>query len=280
MWRWFKWLGTAAAIVLGVVGLGGVENDFAGWRKWIDAMPAVVYPQGALILGGIALFVAFNAPSRWWKTLWSQTVLHPSLLRAFRWFSDNSHRFTTIQPSAYPNVEYKEAKVGLIYPKTRFGGKQVDLPQYYVGQLWFANELVKPRDEASARSVVATIEFRSVDTSKLLFQMPGKWLDALGDSLYGWRELLPSVDIEANGRAEKLIFVIKYPDEDDCFGFNAERVTEHQYQLKDERKRLPKGTHHIQVRLKGNNMSDNYWFQLINEGLDGSMSIEAIKSPS
>jgi|TARA_B100001971_G_C17714297_1_gene298018 hypothetical protein len=63
MWRWIKKLGSTVGIGIAVIGIGGVRNDFAGWREWIDALPPVIYPQGVLILGGIALLIAANVPS-------------------------------------------------------------------------------------------------------------------------------------------------------------------------------------------------------------------------
>lgn len=138
---------------------------------------------------------------------------------------DNISARLSLIEIASPRMVYQSNTVGFVFPSATNGqGQRLQLPHHYVGEIWFINDPMHLSENTVARSVHPTIEFWDEQRDTVIFDMPGMWINAVGESLFGYNQLLPQADIEPNRRPAKLMIAIKYEADPECYGYNGERV--------------------------------------------------------
>ena len=108
MWGWIKRVGSAAGIAGAIIGIGSIVEDFAGWRRWADQLATVLYPHGVIIICGLALFTAFNAPKAWWSRLGSNANRISVNVPLKKWFSALGIILWAVAQSARPRSEIED----------------------------------------------------------------------------------------------------------------------------------------------------------------------------
>jgi len=133
----------------------------------------------------------------------------------------------------------------------------------------FANDPKSPKKGAVAEKVVAHIDFYDYSRKESLFSMVGRWAETPERAQVGVRVIETNqIDIAPNAMPRSLDVVLKYDDEVACYGLNNEtpiRVLPGSGWRDIERK-LDLGIYAVQIRLRGTNVDEVFWFELTNSG--------------
>jgi hypothetical protein len=132
----------------------------------------------------------------------------------------------------------------------------------------FSNDPEDSRRGVTAEKVVAHLEFSEFESRRILFKMIGRWSETPERAQVGARVVETNqIDIAPNAMPRTLDIVIKYDDEDDCYGLNNDTPNRAPRGWRDEGRKLPPGSYSVKIRLRGNNIDQEFWLGLKNEGV-------------
>jgi hypothetical protein len=222
---------------------------------------------------------------RWvWITLLSVgAIVAPFIaFHRVRLQRDASRRSYKKLTSSSPNLEMN----GSPYVDTRT--TVLDQTLAVVGSPFFAhakfsNNPAERIPEATARDVVAEISIFNDDGHPALLEQPiyGRWGDTTQPSRLAAsassRELA-QVEFEPNGLPHELNLALKYPEDSNCYAFNNESYDRLDWRL--PKFRLDGSTFHVRVKLIGQRVEKEWWFELINDGPNRGLRINISRAPT
>lgn len=136
----------------------------------------------------------------------------------------------------------------------------------------FANDPEDSRKGITAEKVVAHLEILN-DSQEVLFTMIGRWSETPERAQVGARVVdTTQIDIAPNAMPRALDIILKYDDEDNCYGLNNE-TPQRDSHWRDKSRELPPGSYIVKIRLRGNNIDQEFWLDLVNEGAGREVSL-------
>ena len=128
----------------------------------------------------------------------------------------------------------------------------------------FVNVPLYSSERGIAKQVVGHIEFWDSTRRNLLFEMVGRWADTPEAFAVGYIADNIPVNILPNEFERRLNIVIKYDDDDDCYGYNNDSQKFKRWC--DPSKVLDPGIYQVKVRLRGIGIGEDFWFIFENKG--------------
>ena len=139
----------------------------------------------------------------------------------------------------------------------------------------FANDPIDSQRGITAEKVVAHLDFYNQDRSCLLFKMVGRWSEAPERAQVGSRVVETNqIDIAPNAMPRALDIVLKYDDEDDCYGLNNETPQRAPSGWRDISRVLSPGFYSVKIRLRGNNLDQCFWLDFENKGINNRIVLK------
>jgi len=166
-------------------------------------------------------------------------------------------------------------------PRIRFQGWETveapptttrDATAPVMGRPWltratFANEADSSASDPIAHRVGARVEFYSASRERLLFAMDGRWSNASKTARVGIRAAEAKlIDLPPNGMPRSLDVVLKYDEDDECYGLNNETPVHAPSDWRDEQRKLDRGECAVKVMIRGADVDETFWFSLVNRG--------------
>ncbi len=143
----------------------------------------------------------------------------------------------------------------------------------------FANDPKSSIKGSTAERVVAHLDFYDKSRSQLMFSLTGRWADTPERATVGLHVVdTNQINIAPNAMPRYLDVVLKYDDEDECYGLNNEtpvRATAGPG-WRDETRKLEPATYAVKIRLRGLNLDDVFWFSLVNPGKSSEVELKAV----
>jgi hypothetical protein len=137
-------------------------------------------------------------------------------------------------------------------------------------RIWVANSPSKSVEEVDANRLYGEISF--YNSSKLLFSMGGRWAETQEIADGGQPIEIEQIDLPPNGRGYCMDIGIKYPNEDDFYGYNNQTPQRATKGFRDTNRALGKGTYKVCVRLRCKGVNKSLWFELTNNGANQDIS--------
>ena len=150
----------------------------------------------------------------------------------------------------------------------------------WFARVQFANDPLSSLQAVDANNVAGHIEIYSQDRQHSYFKMIGRWSETKEVAVGGQPIETDQIVIPANGRPYPMDIGLKYREDGEFYGCNNDnpRLAA---DWRDRQKRLPVGDYSIRVRLRGNNVDKEFWFELANKGKGENVELKAvINSPS
>ena len=132
----------------------------------------------------------------------------------------------------------------------------------------FAND-PEPGKGSDAHNVRVEIEFYNAERTVLAIpQMAGRWAETDQPGTLDYKAITnDEITMSANGRPYKLDIVMKYDEDDECYGHNNETPSKAQSDFRDKDKKLGIGRYAVLIRVRGSNgLVEPFWFHLVNSG--------------
>lgn len=144
----------------------------------------------------------------------------------------------------------------------------------WFARVQFANNSLSQTQMVEASKVVGHISIYE-QTGQHLYDMIGRWAETKEVATGGRPIEIDSLDIPANGRPYPMDIVMKYPEDEEFYGYNNDNPRLAPIDWRDSQKQLPAGTYSVRVRLRGNNVDKEFWFDLINKGRGENVELKA-----
>lgn len=146
---------------------------------------------------------------------------------------------------------------------TQAGGAQFG-ERLWLTRLTFANEPDLPAATSIARGVAGHIEFYDSSRDNFLFGMVGQWSsDSVEETD---TKTVSQIDILSNATPYYLNLVLKYDGDNECYGINNDTAARAPADGRDEKRELGQGLYTVKVMVHGANVTETFWFGLINRG--------------
>jgi hypothetical protein len=158
-------------------------------------------------------------------------------------------------------VGWESTEAPLILPE--IGETQIR-PRPWLTRLTFANESDLPVSGQIAYKVAGHIEFYDATRDSFFFGMVGQWSsdsEGVTDNLDAGQ-----IDMLSDATPYYLDLVLKYDEDEACYGVNNDTAARAPTDWRDERRRLAQGLYTVKVVVRGTNVAETFWFGLINRG--------------
>jgi hypothetical protein len=176
------------------------------------------------------------------------------------------------QTQASPRVHFAEARQAQMHQASQVLGRS--MATYQVTQAWFANNPVSPTESSVARGVTARVTLTSFEDAPVL-DYYGQWADSNAPDNVGFNGYLDRVDIPPGHLRAKLLVVLKYPSDSECYGFTREGLRS-SGDGRSARYAIPTGAYKVRVHLSGIGVDQVYWFSLSNNGPGQNIEFQAM----
>jgi len=147
---------------------------------------------------------------------------------------------------------------------TQVGGMQVG-ERPWLTRVTFANEPDVPTPISIARGVAGHIEFYDASRDSFIFGMVGQWSSDSAEEEAN-NKTVSQIDILSNATPYYLNLVLKYDKDNECYGINNDTVARAPADGRDEKRKLGQGLYTVKVMVHGANVTETFWFGLINRG--------------
>jgi hypothetical protein len=143
----------------------------------------------------------------------------------------------------------------------------------YLGQVVFSNNPKNRNDKNNADSVLAEITYLDENKNRLFPQIQGQWSIEGHININSSEKPVESIDFPNNGAKRKLALLIKYPEDEYCYGYNNDSYS-HLY-FQNPRFEIRCKRFFISVQLKGAFLSANraWEFEVETKGKGDTFSI-------
>jgi hypothetical protein len=159
--------------------------------------------------------------------------------------------------------------------KTGSGEEQIGSTPWLT-RVTFANDPEAASTGLTAYKVSGHVEFYDAARDRFLFGMVGQWSDGMEDGAAAISE--KQIDILPDAAPHHLDIALKYDEDDECYGINADTVVRAPTDLRDEQRKLAHGLYTIKIMVHGENVAETFWFGLINRGSGQRIRILRISS--
>ncbi len=165
---------------------------------------------------------------------------------------------------ARPRIRFlgwESTEAPLILPER--GEPQIK-PRPWLTRLTFANEPDLPTSGGIAYKVAGHIEFYDASRDSFFFGMVGQWSndsEEVADNLS-----VSQIDMLSDATPYYLDLVLKYDEDEACYGVNNDTAVRAPTDWRDEKRRLAQGLYTVKVVVHGANVAETFWFGLINRG--------------
>jgi len=146
---------------------------------------------------------------------------------------------------------------------TQVGDVQVG-ERPWLTRVTFANEPNLPTATSIARGVAGHIEFYDASRDSFLFGMVGQWSSDSAEETD--TKTVSKIDILSNATPYYLNLVLKYDGDNECYGINNDTAARAPADGRDEKRELMQGLYTVKVMVHGTNVTETFWFGLINRG--------------
>jgi hypothetical protein len=158
-------------------------------------------------------------------------------------------------------VGWESTEAPLILPET---GETQIRRRPWLTRLSFANEPDLPTSGKIAYKVAGHIEFYDAPRDSFFFGMVGQWSS---DSEGATDNLgVGQIDMPSDATPYYLDLVLKYDEDEACYGVNNDTAARAPTDWRDEKRRLAQGLYSVKVVVHGTNVAETFWFGLINRG--------------
>lgn len=185
---------------------------------------------------------------------------------------------------------YKLNKIEGAKPKIAFKGTEnvtAPLRNIQTGQVFgtptfthaiFANDPKVSTKSATAEKVLGHVSFYTSDRKTMLFEMVGRWAETPERAMVGPKVVdTNQIDMAPNAMPRTLDIVMKYAQDDDCYGLNNDNPARSPMDWRDKTRKLSIGEYAIKVRIRGTNVDDLFWFILKNPGAGSEVILTPAK---
>jgi hypothetical protein len=145
----------------------------------------------------------------------------------------------------------------------------------WFAQLKFANDPLSERQMVEASKVVGHISVYG-QAGQHLYDMIGRWAETKEVAVGGQPIEIDSINIPANGRPYPMDIAMKYPEDEEFYGYNNDNPKLAPTDWRDRQRRLPAGTYLIRIRLRGNNVDKEFCLDLTNKGKGENVELKAV----
>jgi hypothetical protein len=159
--------------------------------------------------------------------------------------------------------------------KTGSGEEQIGSTPWLT-RVTFANEPEVTSTGLTAYKVSGHVEFYDAARDRFLFGMVGQWSDSVEDGIAAISE--KQIDVLPDATPRHLDIALKYDEDDECYGINADTAVRAPTDLRDEQRKLAHGLYTIKIMVHGENVAETFWFGLINRGSGQRVRILRISS--
>lgn len=146
----------------------------------------------------------------------------------------------------------------------------------WLTRVMFINEPEAGATGLAAYNVSGHVEFYDAARDRFLFGMVGQWSDGVEDGKTAVSE--KQIDILPDAAPSHLDIALKYDEDDECYGINADTAVRAPNDLRDEQRKLAHGLYTIKIMVHGENVAETFWFGLINRGSGQRVRILRISS--
>jgi hypothetical protein len=168
-----------------------------------------------------------------------------------------------------PLLQFSRSRQAQLYqPSSVVEGRR---PTYEIVQAWFINQPINPTDTSVAKSVSARIKVSTI-SDQPLFDYVGMWAISNAPDNVGFNDLADTVDIAPGNLAAKLIIVLRYPGESDCFAFSRSNL-QGTGDGRADSLRLQPGTYKLLVNLQGVGANVNFPLRFRNPGPNSPLEL-------
>ena len=249
-------LGGMARIISGIIGLALALLTGSLWLVGVSTVPDD-FP---------AILRVLQEPILDWPSVWivsfSSLLMIVSAWPLLERWSPIQRLLGTRKPRIF--LEGYDVRQTPIHMQQ--GNQVIRVGTPYFAHAFFANSPDDTTEESTARSVGARVTFWDKKRRDRLFPaMVARWSDTPEVSQVGGirRNVHHQVDIEPNGIPRPIDIILKYPDEDVCYGYNNESARDYLPHWRDPQKMVPKGVYLVQVQLQGIGVRrKDFWFLL------------------
>lgn len=165
---------------------------------------------------------------------------------------------------ARPHIRFLGWEVTEAPPIFTQGGEAQAGERPWLTRLTFANEPDLPATTSIARGVAGHIEFYDASRDSFLFGMVGQWSSDSEEEADA--VAVSQIDILSNATPYYLNLVLKYDEDDECYGINNDTLARAPVDGRDEKRKLEQGLYTVKVMVHGTNVTETFWFGLINRG--------------
>jgi hypothetical protein len=170
--------------------------------------------------------------------------------------------------------DYENALPNIVYVDSHFTDLSSGKDRIFsLLQVWFVNDPRIRSPQSEANRVEAYIEFWSNEEYQNLFNVVGQWLEASAPTFKAFKTGLGVPRPRENigyVTPSKLRIAFKWPEEKTAYGYAFEDFVAHEKYIGGQNPdhALPEEGCRVLVKLKSNNVKEDYLFQLIqdNEG--------------
>ena len=148
------------------------------------------------------------------------------------------------------------------------------LGEPWFARVQFANDPLYQIQMVEASKVVGHVGIYG-QAGQHLYNMIGRWAETKEIAVGGQPIEIDSIDIPANGRPYPMDIGLKYREDEEFYGYNNDNPRLAPIDWRDRQKQLPAGTYSVRVRLRGNNVDKEFWFNLTNKGKGENVELEA-----
>jgi len=146
----------------------------------------------------------------------------------------------------------------------------------WITRVTFANDPEATSTGLTAYKVAGHIEFYDAARDRFLFGMVGQWSGSPEDGTTATGE--KQIDILPDATPCHLDIALKYDEDDECYGINADTAVRAPTDLRDVQRKLVHGLYTIKIMVHGENVAETFWFGLINRGSGQRVRILRISS--
>jgi len=234
----FVFVGWVAGYAL--AGLGGTV------RVLLWAVPLTVLTMTVLVS---AVYAAYS--------LWKENADKPS--------ADKNESNTT--RNARPHIRFVGWETVEVPLTTTDGGTTQVVGRPWFTRVTFANSPDPATPGKEARNVVGHVEFYDASGERLLFGMVGRWADTLERAQARIRDVKgDQIDMPPDATPRSLDIVLKYDEDNECYGLSNDTAIHAPVDWRDERRKLGRGLYGVKIRLQGTGVDETFSFGLINRG--------------
>lgn len=161
-----------------------------------------------------------------------------------------------------PKIVFDQVRQAQIYQKSQILDKKV--ATYQLVQIWFRNIPLFQSESSVAREVTAKVTVAQKDDAPIL-EYFGQWAQSNAPDNVGYDDYLDKIDITPGHLRAKLMIVLKYSSDSDCYAFTREGFRSDP-DGRSRRYAISEGVYEFTICLSGIGVNDTYKFLLTNHG--------------